>query len=163
MKIFEAKKEDIPLIQKLAEESWKHFYRKLLSPEQISFMLKEMYSDQVLNSHFDDPDYHYFLLENSGKTAGFMGYQHNCEESTTKLHRIYLLKEAQGTGLGKHAINFLKEKTAANGNKRIILNVNKQNRAKNFYESQGFSVYDEGVFDIGNGFVMDDYLMEFSL
>jgi len=43
----------------------------------------------------------------------------------------------------------------------LTLTVNKSNKAKNFYESQGFKVYDEAIFDIGNGYVMDDYLMEF--
>ena len=82
---------------------------------------------------------------------------------TTKLHRIYFLKEAQGKGLGKKALNFIKEEVKKIGDKRIILAVNKNNQAKSFYESQGFKVYDEGVFDIGNGYVMDDYLMEFIL
>ncbi len=44
--------------------------------------------------------------------------------------------------------------------KKQFLNVNKHNSAKKFYESQGYKVYDEGVFDIENGYVMDDYLME---
>jgi catechol 2,3-dioxygenase-like lactoylglutathione lyase family enzyme len=47
------------------------------------------------------------------------------------------------------------------GNHRIILNVNKYNRAKEFYQKLGFSVYSEGIFDIGEGYVMDDYLMEY--
>ncbi len=46
------------------------------------------------------------------------------------------------------------------GDLRIILNVNKYNSAQQFYISQGYKVYDDGVFDIGNGFVMDDFLME---
>ena len=45
--------------------------------------------------------------------------------------------------------------------KRVILTVNKNNKAQNFYSSQGFQIYDEAIFDIGNGYVMDDYLMEF--
>jgi ribosomal protein S18 acetylase RimI-like enzyme len=63
--------------------------------------------------------------------------------------------------LGKAALQFLNDKVSENDNERIILNVNKHNAARNFYESQGYRVYDEGVFDIGNGFVMDDYMMEF--
>ena len=60
-------------------------------------------------------------------------------------------------------MNFIKEEVKKIGDKRITLAVNKNNQAKSFYESQGFNVYDEGIFDIGNGFVMDDYLMEFVL
>lgn len=82
-------------------------------------------------------------------------------KKTTKLHRIYLIPESKGKGFGKGALQFLNERVFESGNNRIILNVNKYNAARNFYESQGYRVYDEGVFDIGNGFVMDDYLMEF--
>ena len=63
-------------------------------------------------------------------------------------------------GIGKTTLQFLKEEIVKADNSRIILNVNKFNNARAFYESQGFKVYDEGVFDIGNGYVMDDYLME---
>ena len=48
------------------------------------------------------------------------------------------------------------------GDQRIILAVNKGKSILSFYLSQGFKVYEEGVFDIGNGFVMDDYLMEWN-
>lgn len=160
MKMSEANSGDISLIQELAEKSWRHFYREILSEDQIDYMLNEMYGTEELRKHFSQQHYHYFLIEKNGKSLGFIGFEHNYEQETTKLHRIYLLKEAQGTGLGKAALSFLKEKTAESGNRRIILNVNKDNPSKKFYESQGFSVYEEGVFDIGNGFVMDDFLME---
>lgn len=90
-----------------------------------------------------------------------MGCEHHYEPDTTKLHRIYLLPEAKGQGLGKEAIDLLKDEVRNSTDHRIILNVNKINRAKKIYESQGFTVYDEVVIQIGGGFVMDDYLMEF--
>jgi ribosomal protein S18 acetylase RimI-like enzyme len=40
------------------------------------------------------------------------------------------------------------------------LNVNKRNIAIRFYESIGFAITNEEVIDIGNGFVMDDFVME---
>ena len=46
----------------------------------------------------------------------------------------------------------------------LMLQVNKQNiKAISFYRKAGFSVREEAVFDIGNGFVMDDYVMIKSL
>jgi hypothetical protein len=57
---------------------------------------------------------------------------------------------------------FQKNQIQEVGDQRIILAVNKQNPYYHFYLSQGFKVYEEGVFDIGNGFVMDDYLMEWN-
>lgn len=163
MKLQQATAADIPLIQDLARRSWENAYADILSKEQMEFMLSEMYSEKEILHHFQNPYYHYYLIqdENNNTCEGFIGYEHNYEKKTTKLHRIYLVPESKGKGFGKGALQFLNEKVSENENNRIILNVNKYNSARNFYESQGYKVYDEGVFDIGNGFVMDDYLMEY--
>ncbi len=163
MKLIQATLENIPLIQDLARRSWENAYADILSAEQMEYMLSEMYSEKEIASHFQNPDYHYYLIfdENNGSYEGFIGYQHHYEDKTTKLHRIYLTPESKGKGFGKEALQFINGQVSENGNSRIILNVNKHNVARKFYESQGYRVYDEGVFDIGNGFVMDDFLMEF--
>lgn len=163
MKLIQATGKDIPLIQDLARRSWANAYAEILSEEQMEYMLSEMYSQKEIESQLHNPNYHYYLIEDESTNSyeGFIGYEHNYEDETTKLHRIYLVPESKGKGFGKAALQFLNEKAFENGNKRIILNVNKYNAARKFYESQGYKVYDEGVFDIGNGFVMDDYLMEF--
>ncbi|SDJ63547.1 GNAT family N-acetyltransferase [Chryseobacterium jejuense] len=163
MKLIKATGKDIPLIQDLARRSWENAYAEILSEEQMEYMLSEMYSEVEIQNHLQNPNYHYYLIEDESNHSyeGFIGYEHNYEDQTTKLHRIYLVPESKGKGFGKGALQFLNEKVSENGNKRIILNVNKNNAARNFYESQGYRVYGEGVFDIGNGFVMDDFLMEF--
>lgn len=163
MKFIKATVENIPLIQELARRSWEKAYAEILSKDQMEYMLSEMYSKAEIETQLQNPNYHYYLIldEENNSYDGFIGYELNYEVKTTKLHRIYLIPESKGKGLGKKALQFLNEKVSENENERIILNVNKHNAARNFYESQGYTVYDEGVFDIGNGFVMDDYLMEF--
>jgi len=163
MKFIKATEKDIPLIQDLARRSWETAYAEILSPEQIKYMLETMYSHNEIMAQMQTPDYHYYLIfyEIGNSFDGFIGYEQGYEEYTTKLHRIYLVPESKGKGVGKAAVNFLKEKVSEGNDRRIILNVNKNNSAKNFYESQGFTVYNEVVLDIGNGFVMDDYEMEF--
>lgn len=163
MKFIKATEKDIPLIQNLARRSWENAYAKILSAEQIEYMLKTMYSHKEISKQLQDADYHYFLIFDEIKKTfeGFLGYEHGYEQNTTKLHRIYLIPESKGKGLGKMSIDFLKQKVSETHDKRIILNVNKNNTAKMFYESQGFDVYNEVIVDIGNGFAMDDYEMEF--
>ncbi|WP_263602393.1 GNAT family N-acetyltransferase [Chryseobacterium sp. PET-29] len=163
MKFIEANEKDIPLIQNLAEKSWEAAYKDLLSQEQIDYMLGTMYSRNEIIRQMQNADYHYYIIfdENNNSFEGFMGYEHGYQEYTTKLHRIYLVPESKGKGIGKTAIDFLKEKAASVNDRKIILNVNKNNPAKKFYESQGFTVFNEVVIDIGNDFVMDDYEMEF--
>jgi len=163
MTLRKATEQDIPLIQELARRSWENAYADILSAEQMKYMLDTMYSNDEILGHLQQPNYHYFMIldEADGLYDGFIGYENSYEEGTTKLHRIYLVPESKGKGLGKKTVTFLTQKASESGDKRIILNVNKYNSAKKFYESQGYVIYGEGVFDIGNGFVMDDFLMEF--
>lgn len=162
MKLIKATEKDIPLIQDLAKRSWENAYTEILTTEQMEFMLNTMYSEAEISEHLKNLNYHYYLVfdEILNVFDGFLGYENHYEKQTTKLHRIYLVPESKGKGLGKKTLEFLNEKVKESGNNRIILNVNKYNSAQKFYESQGYKVYDEGIFDIGNGFVMDDYLME---
>lgn len=158
----QATEKDIPLIRELATISWNAAYKNILSTAQIDYMLSEMYSSETILTQIKNSNYLYYLIINGGIAVGFIGFELHYEGKTTKLHRIYLVPEAKGKSFGKEAMKFLKREVASHEDNRIILNVNKDNSAKNFYESQGFQVYEEAVFDIGNGFVMDDYLMEFT-
>ncbi|WP_312422034.1 GNAT family N-acetyltransferase [Epilithonimonas sp.] len=161
--IIKAEQKDISVIQDLAKKSWSFAYADILEQDQIDYMLDLMYSEETLNEHFENPNYQYYLIQEDNQFLGFVGFEFRLEPETTKLHRIYFLKEAQGKGLGKKALKFVVNETEKIGNKRVILTVNKNNSAKKFYESQGFKIYDEAIFDIGNGYVMDDFLMELLL
>lgn len=159
----EVNESDIPQLRDLAKKSWQAAYAKILSEEQIAYMLLEMYSEEVISEQIKSPNYFYFFIKEENIDQGFIGYEIHYEEETTKLHRIYLLEKAKGKGVGKEALKFLRQKVSEAHDQRIILNVNKNNPAQHFYKSLGFKVYEEGIFDIGNGFVMDDYLMEIRL
>ncbi|MDY3547156.1 GNAT family N-acetyltransferase [Riemerella anatipestifer] len=161
--IKKAQREDIPLIRSLAKQSWNSHYIGIISQEQIDYMLGMMYSDEELNQHFESPNYHYYLMLNDNVEVGFMGFEIGYEPQTTKLHRLYLLAEAKGKGLGKEAIDFLKNKVKSHKDKSIILNVNKKNPSFNFYKSQGFEVDKEVMLEVGEGFVMDDYIMKIAI
>lgn len=164
MKIVLATENDIPKIQEIAHQSWQENYAGIISQEQIDYMLGLMYSSAEIQSQFDNVNYHYYFIENDvEKRIGIMGFEKNAQPNSTKLHRLYLLKSEKGKGYGKLAIQFLKIWTKNSGNSKIILNVNKFNPAKEFYQNLGFTIYDEGVFDIGNGYVMDDYLMKYEI
>ncbi|NJM22682.1 MAG: GNAT family N-acetyltransferase [Nostocaceae cyanobacterium CSU_2_110] len=74
------------------------------------------------------------------------------------LSKLYVLKSFRGKGIGKQAIKFIKNTFS---NPIIHLTVNKNNSDSiAFYKNVGFDIVDDVVTDIGNGFVMDDYVME---
>jgi ribosomal protein S18 acetylase RimI-like enzyme len=68
----------------------------------------------------------------------------------TELRRIYLMKEAQGSGLGAALMARAFEDAAAAGRTRVLLGVWDQNtRARAFYERQGFKLICSRQFMVG--------------
>jgi diamine N-acetyltransferase len=67
-----------------------------------------------------------------------------------ELRRIYLMKQAQGSGLGAALMARALEDAAAAGRTRVLLGVWDQNsRARAFYERQGFEVIGARPFMVG--------------
>ncbi len=164
MKIRQLSKEELPKVQSIAHRTWPSTFANILSPEQIEYMLNWMYSLEMLESQVDKG--HTFLLaEEEGKELGFAGFELNYSEGPkAKLHKIYLLPEAQGKGAGKALILEVAEGARKAGQKSLLLNVNKYNqKAIEFYNRIGFQEIYKEVIDIGNGYVMDDVVMELSL
>ena len=151
---------DIHRIQEVAEKTWPASYRDIISPEQIRYMLNSMYSREKIEAAIQDPKQAFWLAEENGKTLGFCGIEHDRPEpGFTRIHKLYILPETQGSGLGKLLLDQVESEAVKHGNYKLHLNGNKHNKAIGFYQKQGFRVdYDE-VIEIGNGFVMDDFVM----
>lgn len=157
-------KEELTKVQSIALRTWPSTFANILSTEQIEYMLNWMYSIEMLESQFEKG--HTFLLaEEDGKELGFAGFELNYAEGPkAKLHKIYLLPKAQGKGAGKALILEVADRTRKVGQKSLLLNVNKYNqKAIDFYLKMGFQEIYKEVIDIGNGYVMDDVVMELDL
>jgi diamine N-acetyltransferase len=91
--------------------------------------------------------------------VGFASYQ-EVKPGIVKLHKLYVLPSQQGKGTGRFIINYISEQVKQDNISAIQLQVNRRNKARDFYERLGFTVIEEFDFEIGNGWVMDDYVME---
>ena len=148
-------------IRDLAYANWPTAYKEILSKVQLEYMLEKFYAVEALEQQWKEAKHIFCIISNDQhKPLGFVSYQLNSKHEKTKIHKIYVLPETQGTGLGKKLFYYVKEKALENNQKAIFLNVNKYNRAKFFYEKLGFTILKEEVIDIGNNYVMDDYVME---
>ena len=157
-------KEELPKVQSIAHRTWPSTFANILSPEQIDYMLNWMYDLKMLESQLEKG--HTFLLaEEDEKELGFAGFELNYAEGPkAKLHKIYLLPEAQGKGAGKALILEVADRARKADQKSLLLNVNKYNqKAIEFYARIGFNELYKEVIDIGNGYVMDDVVMELNL
>jgi ribosomal protein S18 acetylase RimI-like enzyme len=158
-------KEQLSIVQDLANAIWPSTYGNILSNAQLDYMLDTFYSIAKLEKKMDNGQVFELLFEDT-TAIGFVTYELNCNfdnlnQPLTKIHKIYLLPETQGKGFGKFMINEIVRIAKSNNQKGIYLNVNKYNTAKFFYEKVGFTIVKEEVIDIGNGYVMDDYVMEY--
>lgn len=161
--IHEASPLEIEIIQSLIQRIWKPTYREILSEEQMDYMLARMYDPFTLRSQMDE-GHTFLLLDEDNSPVGFAGFQMDYpEKGICKLHKIYLLPETQGKGLGKMLLHEVVARAEENGQSALLLNVNRHNKAFNFYKNHGFVVKNEEDIDIGGGYFMNDYVLELAL
>jgi GNAT superfamily N-acetyltransferase len=65
-----------------------------------------------------------------------------------------------GHGYGKAFIERAKMEALKNECTSLILNVNRFNKAVQFYQYLEFTIIKEENIDIGDGYLMEDYVME---
>jgi len=159
MNIRKANISDIPLIRSLAERIWAESYRDILSAEQIRYMLQDMYSTEALSMQMNEGA-NFVMPEDGATPFGFASFSPDLHRTgILRIHKLYLLKEAQGKGAGKALLAYISNE-ARNGNCSVIeLNVNRSNPAYYFYLKEGFKVTEEVNIPYRK-FVLDDYVMQ---
>jgi GNAT superfamily N-acetyltransferase len=161
MKIRRALLSDIPDIKEIAEKAWRPTYDHILTEEQTVYMLDLMYNSKTLENQING-EIAYFMVDENQEKLGYFAVE-NVNEHTVKLHKLYLDPTKKQKGWGSKIIEFVKEWALMNKRNHIILNVNKNNSAVQFYQKMGFIIIEEMILDIGNGYVMDDYVMQLHL
>ncbi len=146
------------LISDLANEIWWQAYSSILSEEQISFMLKEIYDPALLTRQIKEGDL-FHIAESDNKACGFISAMPKEKQSEIyRIEKLYILKEAQGLGIGKKLIGNIEEIARNKGFSALELNVNRNNPASKFYEKVGFKIVKE--VDIPyHHFTLNDYIM----
>lgn len=158
-----AKEEDMPIISNLAELIWPQTYSEYISEEQLRYMLNLMYNKGELLSQLQQ-GYTFLIAEDGKKDVGFAcSSLVDAGTQTYKLHKLYVLPETHGKGVGKILINEVKHLAEQHGGKFLQLNVNRNNKAKDFYLKGGFKIKETVDVNIGNGFFMNDYVMELAI
>lgn len=153
--------DDVLLIQRIAYATWPDTFGRILSSDQINYMLGLMYNSEELSRQINAHQFRYYLISSD---AGFVAIEfHHQNTTATKIHKLYLLPAHQGKGWGRKVIEEIGIIARAQGDEALILNVNKQNPATGFYEKCGFVRWKSEVIDIGQGYVMDDYVYRLEL
>jgi len=158
-------------VSELAREIWTEHYTPLIGPAQTEYMILNFQSAGRIKKDISEKGYSYFAVYDEKKPVGYFALRP--DEKGVFISKLYVLKEYRQRGIAKKMIQFSldfakeaihsekKKFNAASHEKPCMwLTVNKGNLGSiEFYKKVGFEISEEIVTDIGNGFVMDDYVM----
>lgn len=159
--ITKAQEEDLTAIANLADIIWREHYTPIIGPEQVEYMLHKFQSVEAMSQQLSE-GVSYYSLWLDDLLIGYLSFY--TKGDVLFLSKIYVLSQLRGQGIGQQAMEFVKQQAQSKGLDRIQLTVNKYNTGSiTAYERMGYKKTEEVVMDIGGGFVMDDYVMEFFL
>ena len=149
-------------IKKLAEVAnivWHDAFKEILTLEQIEYMIEKFQSYNALSQAVNKNGYEYYFIKQDNIIMGYIGLHE--EAGKMFLSKLYILKEYRGKGISSKTFEFIENLAKEKNLKSVWLTVNKNNNhAIEVYKHKGFVIIRKQVADIGNGFVMDDFVFE---
>jgi ribosomal protein S18 acetylase RimI-like enzyme len=154
---------EIQTVEKLAHKIWNDHYSPIIGQNQVDFMLEKFQSFNAINEQIKN-GYEYFLISEHNKPIGYLCLLEDNATKKIMISKIYIDLNKRGAGFGNKLIDFTKKLAQKRKINTIWLTVNKNNsNSIKWYKKLNFKITKEVVMDIGNGYVMDDYVMELKL
>ena len=142
--------EDRAALAALASEIWHEYWPALIGEAQTDYMVEQFQSLEAIERAAED-----------GRTVGYTGGRVEPETNRFFISKIYLRAEERGHGFASQTIRFYEDLCRARGLAALYLTVNKHNDlGVRAYRGKGFETIDSVETDIGQGFIMDDFIME---
>lgn len=155
--------EDIRILAAVANEIWHQHFTPIIGAAQVEYMVDKFQSEHAITGQLAN-GYRYYQFYVDGQAVGFTGIHPETEEKKLFLSKLYLKKANRKQGLAREAFSFLLEICEKEGLDVIWLTVNRENYDTiEVYKHLGFQVVREQKADIGCGFYMDDYIMEYQV
>ena len=149
-------------IADLAKVIWNEHFTPIIGKDQVDYMVEKFQSYPALKEQISE-GYEYYQIFSGGEFCGYTGI-HPGEDNRLFLSKLYLKKASRGHHLATGAFSFLKEICRERGYSAIWLTCNKHNdNSLGVYRHFGFEIIDTQEADIGGGFIMDDYIMEYKI
>lgn len=156
------KDEQIKELAALANEIWHEYFTSIISEEQIDYMVARFQSYPALCRAIRQEGYVYFLAYEGERLIGYCGVKP--EEERLFLSKLYLQKSYRGKHLSGKLLREACRLAEELKKKAVYLTCNKYNtHSLMIYRAKGFYEIDAVQTDIGNGFIMDDYIMQLDL
>lgn len=151
--------QEVDAVCALARVVWQATYPILISQAQIDAMLGDRYAAAHIHSQLDNPAHAWWVAQQHQTLVGFAHATMNGTDC--KLDKLYVHPNTQRQGIGAALLHTIQQWARQQLARRLWLQVNRGNtQAIAAYRKYGFRIVESRVFDIGNGYVMDDYVME---
>lgn len=145
-------------ISDIADGIWHEYFPGIISPEQVDYMVEKFCSFEAEIQNIKE-GYEYYFIKRGGNDIGYTAIKPDGDRLF--LSKLYLMKSERGKKYASAVTRLLKDIARERSLRAIWLTVNKHNDSTiAAYKAMGCKIIGEGVADIGNGFVMDDYYME---
>ncbi len=150
-------------VAELADKIWHECFTGIISNAQIDYMVGKFQSYEAMQEQVNGQRYSYFAVSDGDDLCGYFAVKPESDDRFF-LSKLYLRSDKRGQGTASQMLGRVFEEARRLGKRSVYLTVNKHNsHAIAVYKKTGFKVIGEPVTDIGNGFVMDDYVMEYKL
>lgn len=153
--------QQVAQVAQLAAEIWPEHYLSIIGQAQVDYMLARFQSVAAIDAQLAE-GYEYFLIRTQGREQGYASVRVETGARRLFVSKLYLLKAVRHQGLGRASMNFLAQWAQQRGLSTLWLTVNKYNPALQAYLRMGFVNVGAVVADIGGGFVMDDFQLEWT-
>jgi RimJ/RimL family protein N-acetyltransferase len=154
--------EQIRDVASLAEEIWHEHYETIIGKDQVNYMIDKFQSVRAMNKQINEEGYQYYMISSLGGNVGYIAIRE--DNDSLFLSKLYIAKKYRGRGYARKFLEYIQQICEDMQLGKIRLTVNRYNEASiNIYENLGFVKIGTQVADIGQGYVMDDYIMEKSL
>ena len=145
----------------VADEIWHEHFVPIIGEAQVDYMLEKFLSPEALVEQINS-GYQYYLFSYEYTFAGFAGVHK--ENGSLFLSKLYVHKDFRGIGIASYMFKQFIELCKKNNLDKIWLTRNRYNaNTLEVYRHWGFETVREEATDIGNGFVMDDYIMQYRI
>lgn len=155
--------EELREVSGLASEIWHECFPGIISVEQIEYMIEKFQSYRAMTEQVFNQGYSYLAVREDNELCGYIGIKPEDDERFF-LSKLYLCADKRGRGIASAMLNRVFDEARKSGKSTVYLTVNRHNdHAVDVYRKTGFIITRQVAADIGNGFVMDDYIMEYKL
>jgi GNAT superfamily N-acetyltransferase len=140
---------------------WIGHYYGLVDKSLVDYVLAKFQSFEAITKQIGQEGHLYYLVERKdGDALGYIAVVPDAGKKELFLSKFYIKAGERQKGLGRQALEYIEGLARDNGLKKIYLTVNKRNAGSiAVYERMGFAKARDVVTDIGDGFVMDDFVM----